>query len=91
MITFIYEAHDWVQHGARYRGGGDVFKKNAREARIVTIPDTSPTFEVGSVSPLRGSEPSFSEEALDMPCQWVPRMWPPVIVAIHGCCGCPPS
>ena len=33
MITFVCWANDWVQHGARYRGGGDVLKKS----------DTSPT------------------------------------------------
>ena len=42
MITFVYSATDWVQRGARYRGGGDVKKKNAREARSVTLSDTSP-------------------------------------------------
>ena len=36
-----------VQHGARYRGGGDVLKRNAREARSVTIPDTSPVLGWG--------------------------------------------
>ena len=43
----VLGAYDWVQHGARYRGGGDVLKKNAREARIVTIPDISPTLGWG--------------------------------------------
>ena len=47
MINFIYLANDWVRYGARYRGGGDVFKKNAREARSVTIPDTSPALGWG--------------------------------------------
>ena len=47
MITFIYLANDWVQHGARYRGGGDVLKKNAREARSVTLSHTSPALWLG--------------------------------------------
>ena len=47
MINFIYLANDWVQHGARYRGGGDVFEKDAREARTVIISDTSPALGWG--------------------------------------------
>ena len=39
--------HDWVQRGARHRGGGDVFKKDAREARTVIISDTSPALGCG--------------------------------------------
>ena len=42
MINSIYLANHCVQHGARYRGGGDVLKKDAREARFVTSSDTSP-------------------------------------------------
>ena len=76
-------------HSARYLGGGDVLKKNAHEARSVTISDASPASGWGPSA--RSMPVNFVSAKKVWTClaTEVPLMWPPIIVAIRGCCGCP--